>query len=94
MLTQGRAKPHVEVRIDNERIGQLTPAMSQRFLPMVRHLQDRRLVSKHVGVTSAGSAVAAEVRIDGVKANEASQEVLDGPPATVPRLVPALSDPV
>ena len=42
----------------------------------------------------AGSAVAAEVRIDGLKANEASQEVLDGPPATVLRLVPALSDPL
>lgn len=91
--TQGRAKPHVEVRIDDERIGQLTPAMSQRFLPMVRHLQDRGLITACWGDIT-GSAVAAEVRIDGLKANEASQEVLDGPPATVPRLVPALSDPL
>ena len=91
--TQGRAKPHVEVRIDDKRIGQLTPAMSQRFLPMVRHLQDRGLITACWGDIT-GSAVAAEVRIDGLKANEASQEVLDGPPATVPRLVPALSDPL
>lgn len=87
----GRAKPHVEVRIDNERIGQLTPSMSQRFLPMIRHLQDRGLVAASWGDIT-GSAVAAEVRIDAVKGNEVSAAVLDGPPISVPALVPEASD--
>ena len=35
-----------------------------------------------------GSAIAAEVRIDGVKATEATAELLDGPPITIPELAP------
>jgi len=89
----GRAKPHVEVRIDGERIGQLTPQMSQRFLPMIQHLDSRGLVAACWGDIT-GSAVAAEVRIDAIKANEASAEVLDGPPVTIPALLPALGDPL
>ncbi|GAA2771390.1 hypothetical protein GCM10010533_04190 [Mycolicibacterium pallens] len=41
-----------------------------------------------------GSAVAAEVRIDGVKANEADALVLDGDPVTLPALVPVEDDPL
>lgn len=88
----GRAKPHVEVRIDDRRVGQLTPQMSQRFLPMIRHLQDRGVVATSWGDIT-GSAVAAEVRIDAVKANEATAVVLDGPPVTVPSLLPETPDP-
>lgn len=88
-----RAKPHVEVRIDGERIGQLTPQMSQRFLPMIQHLESRELVTACWGEIT-GSAVAAKVRIDAIKANEASPEVLDGPPVTVAHLLPALRDPL
>lgn len=91
--TEGRAKPHAEVRIDDQRVGQLTPAMSQRFLPMIRHLNERGLMTACRGDIT-GSAVAAEVRIDGIKANEASGEILDGPPVTVPRLIPELADPL
>jgi hypothetical protein len=86
-----RAKPHVEVRIDDECVGELAPQMSQRFLPMIRHLQDRGLLTACWGDIT-GSTVAAEVRIDAIKANEATPTVLDGPPATVPRLRPELSD--
>ncbi|WP_425295631.1 TerD family protein [Nocardia abscessus] len=88
-----RAKPHVEVRIDEERIGQLSPQMSQRFLPMIRHLESRGLVTACWGEIT-GSAVAAKVRIDAIKADEASPDVLQGPPVTVPRLLPALGDPL
>jgi hypothetical protein len=87
----GRAKPHVEVRIDDWRVGQLTPQMSLRFLPMIRHLQARGLVTAAWGDIT-GSAVAAEVRIDAIKANEATPAVLDGPPVTVPPLLPDTSD--
>lgn len=83
----------VEVRIDGERIGQLTPQMSQRFLPMTRHLESRGLVTACWGDIK-GSAVAAEVRIDGVKANEADALVLDGDPVTLPALVPVEDDPL
>lgn len=88
----GKAKPHVEVRIDNRRVGQLTPQMSQRFLPMIQHLRARGLTTACWGDIK-GSAVAAEVRIDGIKANEATTSVLDGPPVTVPQLCPANPDP-
>jgi hypothetical protein len=90
---RGAARPYVEVRIDDEPIGQLSPQMSQRFLPMIRHLQGRGLMTACWGDIS-GSPVAAEVRIDGVKSNEATAELLDGTPLTIPRLVPALSDPL
>ncbi|MFE9327633.1 hypothetical protein ACIHDR_38265 [Nocardia sp. NPDC052278] len=41
-----------------------------------------------------GSAVAAKVRIDAIKANEASPEVLHGTPAVIPPLRPAMLDPL
>lgn len=88
-----KSKPHVEVRIDDECIGQLTPQMSTRFLPMVRHLRDRGLITACWGDIT-GSAVAAEVRINGIKANEATDEVLNGFPVQLPRLVPELTDPM
>ncbi|WP_234391029.1 TerD family protein [Nocardia suismassiliense] len=87
----GRAKHHVEVRVDYRRIGQLTPPMSQRFLPMVRHLRERGLVAA-CWADIAASAVSAKVRIDAIKANEASDEVLNGPPITISTLVPGLPD--
>ncbi|WP_329406673.1 TerD family protein [Nocardia vinacea] len=89
----GRSKPHVEVRIDNERVGQLTPQMSQRFLPMIQHLDGRGLVTA-CWADITGSAVAAKVRIDGIKANEATDEVLNGRPVTIPALLPELMDPL
>ncbi|MFI2338404.1 TerD family protein [Nocardia rhamnosiphila] len=87
----GKSKPHVEVRIDDQRVGQLTPQMSQRFLPMIQHLRARGLATACWGDIK-GSAVAAEVRIDGIKANEATPAVLDGPPVTVASLCPANPD--
>lgn len=87
------AKPVVEVRIDDQRIGQLTPQMSQRFLPMIRHLDARGLVTACWGDIK-GSAVAAEVRIDGIKANEADAVVLDGDPVTLPSLTGYEGDPL
>lgn len=86
------AKSVVEVRISGERIGQLTPQMSQRFLPMIRHLESRGLVTVCWGDVK-GSAVAAEVRIDGIKANEADNDVLNGDPVTLPVLVANEVDP-
>src|SRR5690625_1685477 len=90
--TARTSKSVVEVRVDNKPVGQLTPQMSQRFLPMIRHLDDRGLVAACQGDIT-GSSVAAEVRIDAVKANEVDDATLDGPAVTLPALVPALDDP-
>ncbi|MEU4342211.1 TerD family protein [Nocardia sp. NPDC023852] len=89
--TVGKAKAHVEVRIDDQRVGQLTPQMSQRYLPMIQHLRARGLTTACWGDIK-GSAVAAKVRIDGIKANEATPAVLNGPPVTVARLCLANPD--
>ncbi|MFD3707641.1 TerD family protein [Nocardia sp. NPDC058658] len=89
----GRAKPHVEVRVDDRRVGQLTPQMSQRFAPLIQHLGERGLVTA-CWADITGSAVAAKIRIDSIKANEASPQVLDGPPVTSPQLCPELDDPL
>jgi hypothetical protein len=86
-------KSVIEVQIDRNCVGQLTPQMSHRFLPLVRHLHSRGLATA-CWADITGSAVAAEVRIDGVKANEAVDSVLDGEPITIPRLVPPLKDPL
>lgn len=89
---EGRGKAHVEVRVDDERIGQFTPQTSQRFLPLISHFEARGLLTAcRADIT--GSALAAEVRVSGIKANEATPEVLDGPPLTIPPLVPQRSDP-
>lgn len=45
----GRSKAHVEVRINDERIGQLTPQTSQRFLPLIKHLERRGALAQRVG---------------------------------------------
>jgi hypothetical protein len=86
-------KPVVEVCIDGQCVGQLTPQMGQRFLPMIRHLEARGLATACWGDIT-GSAVAAEVRIDAVKANEADATVLDGEPVTIDELLAARHDPI
>lgn len=92
VATTRTAKTVVEVRIDDRPVGQLTPQMSQRFLPMIQHLEARGLVTACWGDIT-GSSVAAEVRLDAVKANEVDDSVLNGPPLTEPILVPAMDDP-
>lgn len=92
ITTPRTTKSVVEVRIDGERIGQLTAQMSQRFLPMVEHLASRGLATA-CWADITGSSIAAEVRIDAVKANEADEDILDGPARTVPTLVPERNNP-
>ncbi len=88
----GRGKSPVEVRINDRCVGQLTPQMSLRYLPMIQHFQDRGLLTACCAQIN-GSAVAAEVRIFGMKANEVSDEFLNGDPAVIPHLVPQRDDP-
>lgn len=81
-------RPAVEVRIDGDRIGQLTPQMSQSFAPMIHHLEARGLVTACIAEIT-GSSVAAEVKIDAIKAHEAPDHVLHGDPIRVPPVVPS-----
>lgn len=73
----------VKVRIDAERIGQLTPQTSQRSLPLITHLTARGLATA-CWSDITGSPVAAEVRIDGVQANEADIDESPGVCAAYP----------
>jgi hypothetical protein len=92
VTTERTTKTVVGVRIDNEHVGQLTPQMSQRFLPMIQHLEARGLVTACQGDIT-GSSIAAEVRIDAVKANEADDTVLEGAAITQFVLTPSLENP-
>lgn len=91
--SRGATRSVVEVRIDDECVGQLTTQTGQKFLPLIRHLHARGLVTTCWGDIT-GSVLAAEVRIDGVKASEAGASILDGEPVTLPRLVDYRADPL
>ncbi|APA97260.1 hypothetical protein NS506_03207 [Nocardia seriolae] len=81
--TARTVKRVVEVRLDGVRIGQLTPAMSEKFLPAVDHLLGRGLVVAAPAVVTA-STVSAKVGLQAQKAFELSPEVLNGAAVMVP----------
>lgn len=87
-ITQGgttRApKEIVEVRLDNARIGQLTPASSQHFIPTIRHLEHKGLMAA-AWVRIKGSAIAAQATLQASKAHELT-EAWFAEPLTVARL--------
>lgn len=88
-----RGRPdRVEVRVDDSAIGELSAKTGQHFLPLIQHFTRRNLVvACRADITR--SALTAEVRISAVKAHEASPEVLNGDPITVPPLIAAVADP-
>lgn len=62
-------KTLIEIRLDGERVGQLTPASSQHFVPTVRHLESQgQAVAAWIRVK--GSAIAAQATIQAAKAHE------------------------
>lgn len=85
-LKNGNTRELVELRLDGERVGELTSATSPHYLPVVRHAED---LGRTVGIWSRikGSGVAAELTIHGAKATEVTDEWLRTMPV-VPRLVP------
>lgn len=86
-VTTGKAtRPAIEVRIDNKRVGQLTPQTGQRFLEMVRH-HDGQGLTTACWVNIKGSSVAAELTLDAIKAHEATPRDLDG---TASKVLPPL----
>lgn len=81
-----RATPKdiVEVHIDGEVVGTLTPAMSENFLPTVAHLADQGLLAA-VWLRVKGSPIAAQVTVLAMKAHEIPADWF-GKPNTIPRL--------
>lgn len=79
------ARHVAEIRLDGKRIGQLTPATSLKYLPAVQHFAGRGLIVAARAVIR-GSAVAATVSMFADKAYELTDEVLDGPPLTLPAI--------
>lgn len=75
-------KKVVEVRVEDHRIGQLTPQTSAKFLPAVRHLANRGLVTVGRG-WFRGSSVSAQVSLMAAKAHELPDDFLTGDPKTV-----------
>jgi hypothetical protein len=85
-LKNGTEKPFLEVRMDGERIGQLSPTTSAHFLPVVNHLEEAGL-HPAAWATVKGSSLAAQVTVQAAKATEVSDEWLHGSPTAFPALV-------
>lgn len=85
-LKNGTEKHLVEVRLDGERVGQLTSATSNHYLPAIDHATN---TGKEVGIWAKikGSGLATELVIQGARATELSDEWLNTMP-TFPRLAP------
>lgn len=82
----------VEVRLDGERIGELSKQMSGKYAVAVRHFEDMGLTT-FSRATIKGSSLSAEVTLQSAKAHELSEEDLDPEIAPLPRLVPYCADP-
>lgn len=80
-------KELIELQIDGERVGQLTPASSAHFVPTVRHLEHAGL-SAVAWLRVKGNAIAAQVTIQATKAHELPADWF-AEPHTIPSLRPA-----
>lgn len=81
---RANAKDLVEIRIDGERIGQLTPGSSQHFLPAIWHL-DAQGMTTAAWLRVKGSAIAAQVTIHATRAHELPTNWFEAA-HTIPRL--------
>ncbi|HAT1145401.1 MULTISPECIES: hypothetical protein [Corynebacterium] len=82
----------VEVRLDGERIGELTKVSGEKMLPAIEHL-DAQGLDAVCYATIQGSAIAAEVTLHLLRANEMDDESLNPEVAPLPQLVPFEPDP-
>ncbi|SNS42634.1 hypothetical protein SAMN06309944_0206 [Micrococcales bacterium KH10] len=71
----------VEIDIDGERVGILTPTQAANMLPLVKFFEERGIVPV-AKATVKGSSLKADVTLNVIKAQEAEQDWLDsfGPP--------------
>lgn len=85
-LKNGTEKPFVEVRIDGERVGEMTPATSGHFLPLLEHLDTAGEIPTALAKIT-GSALAAQLVLQAAKAPEIPDSWIASSPNQVPRLV-------
>lgn len=83
---KGASREVAELRLDGERVGQMTPSSSAHFLPTIRHLEDQGRRTA-VWVRVKGSAVAAQAVLQATKAHELPADWF-GSPVTIPELYP------
>ncbi|WP_262105770.1 HIRAN domain-containing protein [Arthrobacter sp. Marseille-P9274] len=90
VLKNSTEKELVEVRLDGERVGQLTATTSAHYLPTIRHVED---LGKQLGVWAKikGSGLAADLIIQGARAADLSDGWLRTMPAFPPLVDEALS---
>lgn len=74
----------VEVRIDDERVGILTQTQSANILPLVRHVEARKLTPVCRAVV-VGNSLKADVTLHVVKAQDVDEEWLDSLGPIAPR---------
>ncbi|WP_312180835.1 HIRAN domain-containing protein [Arthrobacter sp.] len=77
-------KTLIEIRLDGERVGQLTPASSQHFVPTVRHLESQGQDAA-AWIRVKGSAIAAQATVQAAKAHELPTDWF-AEPNTIPAL--------
>lgn len=77
----------IEVRIDGERIGELTKQTSAKFASAVRYFDEQGVTTVALA-TIKGSSLSAEVTLHAAKSHELSDEDLEQELSPLPRLVP------
>lgn len=78
----------VEIRLDGERVGELTKGSAEKYINAVRHFEDKG-VELFCHAIIKGSSVAAEVTIFGAKAHELTEDDLEPKDyKPIPKLVP------
>jgi hypothetical protein len=81
----GKFIEFVEIRVDGDRVGQMTPASSKHFFPLMEHLAQYGLETA-AWSTLKGSRVAADIVLQAAKATEVDDTWLYGAPVVVPPL--------
>ena len=84
-LKNGAIREYVTVHLGGDEIGELTPAMSEKILPTIRHLSDLGFLAA-AWARVKGSPLAIEVTLQAAKAHELPASWL----AEIPVVVPAL----
>ncbi|RKR13692.1 hypothetical protein [Arthrobacter oryzae] len=86
-LKHGAERPFVEVRLEGERVGELSNVTSVHLLPLLEHTET-------IGETAlayakiTGSALAAQLVLRAAKASEISNDWLSGGPHPAPKILP------
>lgn len=87
VLKNGTVREYVTVHLGGDEIGELTPTMSEKILPTVRHLSDLGFAAA-AWARVKGSVLAVEVTLQVAKAHELPEAWLSEIPVTVPSLLP------